>query len=407
MSLSLVFVRHAGDIALLTRPVATAENGTRDAEQVGRKTVASRSSLGVDAVEFVRAGSPFDCSSQELAAVDRLDDELGTDTAIRVYPSLFDCSRPNESVQDNEWTWQSPIEVFEYRTESVCWQGYDAVRPTVETITTDRDHGSSTLSVRALEVLRDEALVLEAGESAYEGTQQLTEALLNARPTMTVLQNRVARAFATADSDNPVDVAHAADDAIEAALAADDTVGAIASERVDGKRVATLSRSATVERTLRQGNPTALLVARSLPGGEGIAFADTLRDIGETTVTSDAAFPGLLSEWDADVLLVGADSVLPDGRVLNKVGTFASAVAAEHGDIDCIVVTSVDKIAPAATFDLEPRDANWAPDAVSLSNPTFEATPFSAIDTLVTEDGVLDEEDIQSLATEHAKRQSL
>lgn len=46
-----------------------------------------------------------------------------------------------------------------------------------------------------------------------------------------------------------------------------------------------------------------------------------LSDATAVTLTSDAAFAQALAEFDADALVVGADTVLADGRVVNKVGT--------------------------------------------------------------------------------------
>lgn len=407
MLLSLVFVRRAGDIALSSMLSETPEKSNLDAETIGRETVASPSNCERGVVEFVRAGRPFECSSQELETIDSLDDDLPNDTTISVYPALFDAHRPHEFEQDNRRRWRSPVECFEYGNESPLWRGYDSVRPTVETIETDRDHGSSTLSVRALEVLRDEALLLAAGECVSDSCGELAVALMDARPTMTVLQNRIARAVASAESDDPTDVAQAAHDAIEPALSVDDTAARNASERVDGKRVATLSRSGTVERTLREGNPSSLLVARSLPGGEGVKFAERLCDVAETTVTSDAAFPGLLRDWDTDVFLVGADSILADGRVVNKVGTFAGAVAAKQVGAEVIVVTATDKISPETTFDPEYQGQEQFSVMGSVSNPTYEATALSAVTAVITENGPLTAEDIRTIAEEHEDNRTM
>jgi translation initiation factor 2B subunit (eIF-2B alpha/beta/delta family) len=131
------------------------------------------------------------------------------------------------------------------------------------------------------------------------------------------------------------------------------------------------------------------------------------------TLTTDAAFPHQLVAWGADTLLVGADAVLPDGRVVNTVGTRGAALSAAREGVDVVVATSVDKVRrdggggagedPDADTDLEPRahgavynggsgDRGEGGDGDSdpgVVNPTFDVTPADAV-TVVGEDGPVD-----------------
>jgi methylthioribose-1-phosphate isomerase len=75
------------------------------------------------------------------------------------------------------------------------------------------------------------------------------------------------------------------------------------------------------------------------------------------TLTTDAGFAHALDTWDADVLLVGADTVLADGRVVNKVGTRAAAITSSFEGIEVLVTAAVDKLSPDGEIDLEPRDS--------------------------------------------------
>lgn len=116
------------------------------------------------------------------------------------------------------------------------------------------------------------------------------------------------------------------------------------------------------------------------------------------------------------MLVVGADTVLPDGRVLNKVGTRSAAIVATHEGIPVLVATASDKIRPDcrgesdqwphSTVDLEPRDGAELYDGdadISLVTHTFDVTPTDCIDAVVTERGRLDTEEIRAVATEHAR----
>ena len=291
-------------------------------------------------------------------------------------------------------------------------------RPTdYETVRNDREHGSASLSVRALEALRDEAaLAGESGDATdtWPALADLARDLGNARPAMPVVENRVNRAMAAAsDERTAAGVERAAGDEIDRALAADERAAARAAERLPA-RVATLSRSGTVHGALRRVDPDAVLVAESRPGREGVDTAERLarETTADVTITTDAAFAGALA--DAKALVVGADAVRPDGSVLNKVGTRGATAAAAREELECLVVAASDKVLPAdgdedgpARVDREERDPAAVYDGpadVAVANPTFDLTPADRIDAVVTEDGVLDAADVREVADRHRDR---
>lgn len=395
-SLSLVFLRRHGEV--LVRETDTPESGT-DSWHVpavtgeGEPADLARSTLadyGVDPddVVLVRRGEPLDRD--------------GTDPD-RVRPLLFDCGPDALPDEGEAFRWIPPTELPSGGTER---HAYERVRPTVETLEADRTHGSTTLSIRALETLRDEAALLADGEGEFPGLSSLAGALVTARPAMTAVRNRVLRAVAGADgSPDPATVVETAHDGIRRAREADQDTAAAAAERVDGARVATLSRSGTVISALTGGNPTAVLVAESRPGREGIGVAEHLCEQVETTLTNDAAFPGQLLEWDADVVLVGADSILADGRVVNKVGTRPAATVASGGGAQVVVAAASDKVSHGTAVDPERREPDELYDGaapLAVSQPTFEVTPPEYVDEVVTERGTLTREEIEAVADEHA-----
>jgi hypothetical protein len=53
------------------------------------------------------------------------------------------------------------------------------------------------------------------------------------------------------------------------------------------------------------------------------------------TVHTDAAVAHVLATHDVDAVVVGADAVLSDGRVVNKTGTRAAAIAAANEGGPC------------------------------------------------------------------------
>ncbi|WP_254279766.1 NUDIX domain-containing protein [Haloarcula marina] len=415
------FLRNDGEVLLLRRSdavgsypgkwggvaghVADDADTDRDPETAARAEIAEETGLG-DAATLVAAGDPFP-----------VDDEA-RGTRWLVNPFLFDCA--SRAVTTNEETvetaWVHPPEILRRETVPRLWTSYDRVRPRVATVRDDRTHGSAWLSLRALEVLRDEAALATEGRRAdevecaererddWDGLAALARILRHARPSMAVLENRVNRVMlAASDERTPDAVETTARDGIERAITGDREAARVAAETLPA-RVATLSRSGTVETAIRDAAPEAVLVAESRPGGEGVGVAESLADETAVTVTTDAAFPFELAEWDADAVLVGADRILPDGRVVNKVGTRAAALGAASADADCFVVAATDKVATTADYDLEPRDAAEVYDGdadLAVANPTFDVTPPEAVTAVLTERGRLDTAEVAAVASAH------
>lgn len=100
-------------------------------------------------------------------------------------------------------------------------------------------------------------------------------------------------------------------------------------------------------------------------------------------------------------VFVGADRVLRDGHVFNKVGTFNQAVVAHELGLPFYVV------APSSSFDLssrvdevevEERDPDEvrkvrgvpvAPEGAPVMNPVFDVTPPKYVTAIITERGII------------------
>ncbi|WP_324665433.1 NUDIX domain-containing protein [Haloarcula sediminis] len=373
----------------------------RDPETAARAEIAEETGLA-DAVSLVRSGDPF-------AVADG-------DQRWLVHPFLFDCD--SRSVEPNEETagfeWVHAPEILRRETVPRLWTSYDRVRPRVATLA-DRTHGSAWLSLRALETLRDESALAGAGRNSEMETSErggddwgaladLARRLRDARSSMAVLENRVNRVMmAASDGRTPEAIERAARGAIGQAVDTDSGAARLAADAM-GERVATLSRSGTVAAAIRRADPAAVLVAESRPGGEGVGVAESLADVAAVTLTTDAALPFELGEWRADTLVVGADRVLPDGRVVNKAGTRGAALAAAEAGIDCLVVAASDKVAADGGYDLEPRDSAELYDGdadVAVANPTFDVTPADAVASVVTEQGRLSTDEVAAVAAAH------
>ncbi|WP_266074864.1 NUDIX domain-containing protein [Haladaptatus caseinilyticus] len=392
------FLRNRGDVLLLRRSdevgsyagkwggVAGHAEGNPDS--LAREEIDEETGL-LDACTFVRAGDPFDVE----------DESLGKRWVV--HPYLFDCaSRAVESDwESTEVEWASPTEILRREVVPELWTSYGHVAPTTGSVADDTTHGSASLSIRALEVLRDRAGLYAVRGGDWDELTELATELRSARPSMAVLENRVNRVMA--ESDSPETAEQAAIDAIDRAYRVDEKATETGREKVADSTVCTLSRSGTVLDALRAARR--VFVAESRPGREGVSVAEELADDTDVTLHIDAAIAHLLATETIDSVVVGADAVLPNGDVVNKTGTRATAVAARYEDVPVFVVTATDKIRTDADPVLEFGTAEMVYDGdahLSVSNPTFDVTPGELVSGYVTERGVLDSEDIGAVAKE-------
>jgi len=100
----------------------------------------------------------------------------------------------------------------------------------------------------------------------------------------------------------------------------------------------------------------------------------------------------------ANKVVVGADRICADGEVVNGIGTYQLALAAERAGIPFYVLCEKLKFAPGLTsdnVDLEEKEPyevvepGKLPPEVKVKNPYFDITPLELITGIVTENGLL------------------
>lgn len=415
------FLRHRGEVLLLRRSGevgsyrgrwgGVAGHAEGEPDEAARREIAEETRLG-EAVKQVRRGEPFDVEDAELGK------------RWVVHPYLFDCNRRAVELdwEALEAEWVAPTEILRRDTVPDLWTSYARVAPTVEQVAGDRQHGSAWISLRALEVLRDRAgrraWELERGEAAAGEVErelrELAGALLDARPAMAALANRVHRALHACREDAGTQgyaaaVEERAHAAIAAALDADAAAARHAGELAAGRRVLTLSRSGTVLAALSGGpSPAEVWVAVSAPEGEGVGMAEELAAAGlDVVLLPDAAIASALTEGLVDLVLLGADTVLPDGTVVNKTGSLPAGLAARRAGVPLYAVAAADKVDPAGELHTEVGDPGdlYAGDAeLTLFHPLFEPVPPDLVTGgLVTEVGVVEAGEVAGLAEELAR----
>ncbi len=236
----------------------------------------------------------------------------------------------------------------------------------------------------------------------------MTRALIAAQPTMAPLVSLSSQVLLAVEAAPEMSAARqAADDAASRFLtrqaSAGDKIARHAVTLFPSRGVAlTHSSSETVLLALQQarlvGLQISVICTESRPNMEGRSLAAQLAQGGiRAQLVIDAAAPGLASE--ADLLIVGADAVAEEGLV-NKVGTYALAVAASPSGTPCYALCGTSKFLPSGyplrIPDEDPSEI-WteAPPGLDIMNRYYDVTPWDLIRSVVTEDGVFSPAEVQ------------
>jgi len=112
---------------------------------------------------------------------------------------------------------------------------------------------------------------------------------------------------------------------------------------------------------------------------------------------------------EADGVMVGADTVLPEGDLINRIGTRLLALAAKDAEVPFYVVAETLKVAaPSEPLPFAPQegtpkeicDEKW----LEVRNVYYDVTPARLVTSYVTERGALDPSEVQRFSDEAERR---
>jgi translation initiation factor eIF-2B subunit delta len=162
------------------------------------------------------------------------------------------------------------------------------------------------------------------------------------------------------------------------------------------KKVMTLSYSSTCLKVLEHTKDIEVICPESRPLLEGLRTAQELGERGiRTRIVVDSAAPSLMGE--CDLVIVGADAILPEG-VVNKIGTYALALAARERKVPFYVLAGTEKYLPLSLRIDERDPKEVTQEAIphsKVENRYFDCTPLELITGVVTQDGVIPGKEVQ------------
>jgi translation initiation factor 2B subunit (eIF-2B alpha/beta/delta family) len=157
-------------------------------------------------------------------------------------------------------------------------------------------------------------------------------------------------------------------------------------------KVVTISYSGTVLNSLLSlPKDVEVSIAESLPMGEGALTCNKLVEKGyHASLFRDSMIASQVQK--AELVMVGADGVCPEG-VVNKVGTMPAALAAKEHGKPFVVLCSTSKLIPVLEMDTMESEASL--DQLRVREVVFELTPLDLITAVITDEGVLSGEEMR------------
>lgn len=180
-----------------------------------------------------------------------------------------------------------------------------------------------------------------------------------------------------------------------------DTIANIGAEEIrDGDIIVTHCHSELVVAILLKAKEKRkqfkVIVTETRPLKQGLITAKELSEAGiDTTYIIDSAAATVMKQ--STKMLVGADAILADGSIVNKIGTYALALLANQFQTPVFVAAETLKFDPitimGAAEPIEQRMPEEVADPqemkrVHILNPAFDVTPAELIDAMITEKGI-------------------
>jgi len=289
----------------------------------------------------------------------------------------------------------------------------------IDEIKNDKTHGASELARQAVAVLKSAAERSQAdsaGEFLLEQSE-IGQRLMSVRPAMAPVYNIVSRLLKTIaaeaegldlDSVKRLTLSRT-DETINESLQAVARIADLGSALIaSGDRIMTHSYSSTVIAVLKEAfnkhQNIEVVVTRSGPGRTGERLAQELGAYGVPVTFIDDTAAGLYVST-VDKVVVGADRVCADGRVVNGIGTYPLALVAQRAGIPVYVFCETlkfDTRLNSNEVDLEEKEASEVappdslPTGVRVKNPYFDITPLELVTGIATENGLLTPEEVTS-----------
>ena len=288
----------------------------------------------------------------------------------------------------------------------------EEIQVQIEAIKNNATDGASELARQAIMVMKATAETSEADNARDFLLEQkeVGKRLIAARRTMAPIPNIITRYLREIIKEDRKDnlestrrqAVSLADDMHRDSVNAVSKIIDSTAELIENRDVIlTHSYSSTVAAAIKEiaglKRGIKVIVTKSGTGRYGERTAQELAEDGIPVLYIDDTAIGLYISG-VNKVLVGADRITADGKIINGVGTYTIAAAAKMNNIPVYVLCETlkfDFAISSSKVDLEERgntgliEEGVLPPEVKISNPTFDITPLDFITAIISENGVV------------------
>lgn len=237
------------------------------------------------------------------------------------------------------------------------------VKEAIYNLKNDQTHGASYLALEAVHILKKAALLVPTADniSFLQTMNHLAEDIKTIRPSMVSIYNLVSDYTAELNREGNTSLS-LPDLRLKAAAIADSIINQVRERQKktiqkgcqlikDKSTLITCSYSSTIIETIktayRQGRRFDVLIARSQPPGSSHAYGERAAHQIDLPLNIQIIPDDIINLHlpQADYVLLGADTVLKDGSVINGYPSLALAREAFNRGIPCYVICETHKIA--------------------------------------------------------------
>ncbi|MHA1416905.1 MAG: hypothetical protein ACTSRR_11695 [Candidatus Heimdallarchaeaceae archaeon] len=221
----------------------------------------------------------------------------------------------------------------------------------IESLRDDKTSGAMEIAEKVLLILKEEIeknFTLWDNYSTNEKIDQLLP-IININKNMIILRNLVLEFLSLLE--NEVELEKIPSIQLEKLNNSKKILAQNISKHIfEEKTIITFSRASTVLESLRVGKklyekPLEVIIFESSPKKEGKTLAEELLKMGHKVRYSfDAAMKIMFDKYKPTLAIIGADSIFPQGEVINKTGSYILAKLAEEYDIPFIVGATMKKV---------------------------------------------------------------
>lgn len=281
----------------------------------------------------------------------------------------------------------------------------------IKDIKTLRVQGATAVAEAVILGLRDFSKTLKAKNTKqfFKELEKTANALAYARPTEPLAQNLVKIITAKlqrvvkqgADIKQAQEILDYLVDHELRELAEDEKQLVIEGEKIieTGDRVLTYCHSSTVEKIFiaakKSGKKFKVFAPETRPLFQGRITAKNLSHAKvDVTMIVDSRTDDLIHQGKITKILIGADAILKDNSIINKVGSFGICEDASQKKIPVYAAAiSLKKVHGNLKIPLENRSPFelWKkpPKNLTIENPAFDKVPAKFITGIITEKGIL------------------